>query len=693
MITKNRNILLFLLIVFCIGIIMASSSIIISNNHIYEAEGLSGKTGQIIEDHDVSGGFYRFFSPNESGFVVFGPYIKLPKGDYFASFRLKTDTKYGSDPITTLDIFSVDIGKINQTNIYAKDFKVLNSYQSFVLPFKSNGIGRFEFRINKSIGNNLWVDSITISPLDSFTVYKSAFTQIMKIIIFIIAGLTIITIIQRPRMNIINSIKKYFHLSINIDMFLFISILFVYTIIVLGLIGQIHGPTGDEPHYLITTNSIIKDGDIYLENNYLNKDYLAFYPNSYIDPHISLDKYGRWLPSHAIGLPILFTVPYFLLGLLGVRLFLVFTATLLVINIFYMVKELLGNEKIAFMTCIFVSLTSPLLFYSHTIYPEMVAGLILVYSTRLLYKIYNLEYISKFKYVLCSLLIAFLPWLGIKYVTLMVPLTVLFLFYNKNEKIKMVIPIIISSFLFMIFMLKTFGTLSPKNFGNFGTMNVSDYFSISNLFSPAKIASYFVDQQVGLIFYAPIYILSLVGMILFVRDIKPKKHFDILLIFLLPTIFYFLMYIISYSWGGGSPIGRPLVAIIPTISLLLSIGLYFFLSKNIRTIIYILCIISLGISFILLENPSDLFNNTSNSSLGSYGKSSLLINIGGPFVDLTKIFPSFLTKDGIDNWIYLFLWIGLFSVLAMIEYIYRLNNINTKKNGISIRANEEIGRG
>lgn len=673
---KIRNILLFVFVIFLIYIAAVLPATIISNSHIYEAETLTNKTGEILESSDASGGFQRFFSSDESGFVIFGPYVKIPVGDYFASFRLKTDSKYSQEPIAILDVFSLGTGEINKKKIYAKDFKYSNLYQSFVVQFKSDGNSNIEFRINKSIGSNLWVDSITISTLDNFSIYKSMFVQTIKIIVFIIVGLIVIMVILRSKTtrSIVDS--KHFHFSVKIEKFLFVFVLFVYIMIVLGLVGQVHITNGDEPHYLITVHSIVEDGDIYLENNYINKDYMIFFPFSYIDPHISLDKYGRWLPPHGIGFPILLTVPYFLFGLLGIRLFLSFIAALLVVNTFLLIKESLKNEKIAFATSIFISFTSPLLFYSHTIYPETVAALILVYSTRVLFKTYNKQFTSRYNYILCGILMAYLPWLGIKYIVLMIPLTILFLVYSKKEKTEILVPIVISSLLYIVFMFKIFNSL--VQYGS--DFNTGNFFPIANLFSPAKIASYFFDQQVGLIFYAPIYVLSIVGIALFIKHIKSKKYFEKFLILLLPSIFYLSMYVMSISWGQGCPPGRSLVAILPSIAFLLAIGLSFFCKKKMHIVTGVLCVISFGVAFVLLENPDRLFNNWTDSRVDVYGRSNLLIHIGGsPFIDVAKIFPSFLTKSSWDNWIYLLFWIGLFSIMVTIEYTYRLKNIKCIK--------------
>ncbi len=58
--------------------------------------------------------------------------------------------------------------------------------------------------------------------------------------------------------------------------------------------------TGDEPHYLLTTHSILKDKDIDLKNNYDNKDYLRFYPTDLPDRHI-IKKDGKEFPKKLLN--------------------------------------------------------------------------------------------------------------------------------------------------------------------------------------------------------------------------------------------------------------------------------------------------------------------------------------------------------------------------------------------------------
>jgi hypothetical protein len=55
-------------------------------------------------------------------------------------------------------------------------------------------------------------------------------------------------------------------------------------------------PTGDEPHYLMIAISILKDGDLSPINNYLDRQYLAFYPGL-------LGEYGNLNAWHLMQMP------------------------------------------------------------------------------------------------------------------------------------------------------------------------------------------------------------------------------------------------------------------------------------------------------------------------------------------------------------------------------------------------------
>src|SRR5260370_1368217 len=67
--------------------------------------------------------------------------------------------------------------------------------------------------------------------------------------------------------------------------------------------------TGDEPHYLLITESLLRDHDLQVANNYLTDNPVrrasAVDLTKDLDAH-TYNKYSR----HTIGLPILLTIPY-----------------------------------------------------------------------------------------------------------------------------------------------------------------------------------------------------------------------------------------------------------------------------------------------------------------------------------------------------------------------------------------------
>ena len=72
-------------------------------------------------------------------------------------------------------------------------------------------------------------------------------------------------------------------------------------------------PGGDEPHYLIITQSLLLDRALTIENKHRRGDYRAYYGGE-LQPHVQRrGKDGRIYSIHAPGLPAL-VAPAFALG-------------------------------------------------------------------------------------------------------------------------------------------------------------------------------------------------------------------------------------------------------------------------------------------------------------------------------------------------------------------------------------------
>src|SRR3954451_4620395 len=63
--------------------------------------------------------------------------------------------------------------------------------------------------------------------------------------------------------------------------------------------------SGDEPHYLLVSESLIHDGDVDVKNDYLGRRYHAYYAG-HLDPHVNTRTFTpasrHWFSMHGVGL-------------------------------------------------------------------------------------------------------------------------------------------------------------------------------------------------------------------------------------------------------------------------------------------------------------------------------------------------------------------------------------------------------
>ena len=141
--------------------------------------------------------------------------------------------------------------------------------------------------------------------------------------------------------------------------------------------GQFRPPTGDEPHYLVMTQSLLLDHDLKVANNYERGDYSAYYGGPLGPQPAPPGVNGEQLSNHAPGLPALIA-PAFALG--GYRAVVAWIAVLTAIGTALVWKGghlLTGDPWAAWFAWASVALTVPVVLHGSLVYPDPIAGVIL----------------------------------------------------------------------------------------------------------------------------------------------------------------------------------------------------------------------------------------------------------------------------------------------------------------------------
>ena len=136
--------------------------------------------------------------------------------------------------------------------------------------------------------------------------------------------------------------------------------------------------TGDEPFYLLTTQSLLSDGDFDLRNQYEARSYESFFdhPDGLWQQSVPLPD-GRLLSPHNPGLSALLIPGFALGGLTGAQVQLLLMAAATMSLTFMLADRLTGQRTVSWAVSLGVGLTATAFIYSSEIYPEFPAALAL----------------------------------------------------------------------------------------------------------------------------------------------------------------------------------------------------------------------------------------------------------------------------------------------------------------------------
>jgi len=420
--------------------------------------------------------------------------------------------------------------------------------------------------------------------------------------------------------------------------------------------------SGDEPHYILISQSLVEDGDFDLKNNIEEKTYFKYLP---IEIRFHGGEYqGRYLSFHLPGVSFLLIPFYWLFKLLGglIPPALFFRLAASVINaffalcLFYLLKMKFPGKDITGFWLLFLSIF-PLVFHSIHLYPELPAATLMMAA-------YLFAFSEKKNYLLAGLFLSLIPWFHVKYIPPLVVLTLAIL-YNlvkpvsfEKEKIKrlflfFIFPVI-SLILLVIYCKTLYGTYSPTNI-----FPKESYWATPWLLRLKVFLAYFLDQRDGLLFYCPLFFL-------FFFSLKKKVVIKVSQKYLLLGIA--LSYVFFHAFttvrGAYAPAGRPLIFV--SWIFIIFIAHFYYNILNDHFSFKLLAGLSFFILAWLFYYPLFVYQPVFSHTIER--ASGINLFFGSDFIPLRHFSPSFLTSPESGHPAN-FLWIGFLVLLLVVHYV------------------------
>jgi len=406
--------------------------------------------------------------------------------------------------------------------------------------------------------------------------------------------------------------------------------------------------SGDEPFYLLTTQSILADGDLDLRNQYAARSYREFFdhPNDLWYQSAPTPD-GRLLSPHNPGLSVLVTPGFALAGLRGVQVQLMLMAAATMGLAFVLADRLTGRRLICWLATLGIGLTATAFIYSTEIYPEFPAALallvaLLVATRRERPGIYDALYLAAALTAMC--------WLGSKYAALALPVAGCFLLRaNWPARIALTAVGGASAVLFAWFHLHVFGGLTPYGVNVvYSQWNTAQILGGHVEFTERyyRLWGLFVDRRFGIGRWAPLLLAVVPALALLV--IKTWEHRLVLALIVIQLLIATFVAITMMGWWFP---GRTMLTALPLFAVPLA------LLVN-RAGVF-------GKVFLVVLAAGALAFTAGLAQAGHAGEITIAVDPFDmafvPFQAVAGLFPlySWWTKE---TWQLTFLWWALFAV-------------------------------
>ncbi len=320
--------------------------------------------------------------------------------------------------------------------------------------------------------------------------------------------------------------------------------------------------TGDEPHYLLVTQSLLADGDFDLTNNYDAESYRSFYAGP-LQRHVTLGYLAQQYSFHGPALSILLIPGLSLGGVIGARLLIILLTAAGAGFFWSAARRLTGSGPAAWAGWVAMVSAAPFALHGILLYPDGIAAAVTSFATWVLVAIVLGRAPRDLAVVGSGLVLATLPWFHIR-LSLSAGVFGLAMVWALGQRRRdLILPFLAAPIIsFVLWMASTwvmFGTLDP-------TAAFREKAAGSLAQVPAGTLGLLFDVEYGLVTYAPALIFSVLGLVAMWQ--RSRVVAVVCLALTLATLQLAAAWI---WWGGDSAPARFLVPVVPLLCLCVAV--------------------------------------------------------------------------------------------------------------------------
>lgn len=312
-------------------------------------------------------------------------------------------------------------------------------------------------------------------------------------------------------------------------------------------------PGGDEPHYLVITQSLLRDGDLKIGNNHQRGDYREYFAGELAPHSVRRGRNGEIYSIHAPGVPALAAPAFAIAGYQGVVAFLILFSAAGCALAWRLGWRVTGSAGAAWFGWAAVTLTPPFLLESYTVFPDGPGAVIVLTGFWALIRTEEKEDSSWVVWALHGLALALLPWMHTRFAVLAGTLGGLIMVRIARvpnplaKAVAFLIAPAVSALAWLFFFAIVYGTPDPSAPYGSDTQNSLAYF-------PNGVGGLLFDQGFGLFATAPVLLIALAG---FMRARRLGLEWLVVALPYLLAVATFAMW-----WAGMSGPARFLVPLV-----------------------------------------------------------------------------------------------------------------------------------